>query len=76
MTMWGVRWLPRLVRDTIVVHTITGASLRGVLVGVYSDCVVLSHGTWLGGDTTESVDGEVVIPRDKVGWIQRLGSNE
>ena len=75
--MWGVRWLNRLVRDTIVVHTTTGASLRGVLVGVYSDCVVLSHGTFLGGDTNETVDGNVVIPRDKVGWIQRLpGSNE
>ena len=77
MTMWGVRWLTRLERHEIVVHTITGASLRGVLVGVYSDCIVLTHGAWLGTDTTESVDGDIVVPREKVGWIQKLpGSAE
>lgn len=75
--MWGVRWLDRLVRDHVVVHTTTGASLRGVLVGVYRDCIVLTHVAYLGTDTTENVDGDVVIPRDKVGWLQRLaGSTE
>lgn len=77
MTIGKVRWLNRLVRQTVVIHTTTGTSLRGVLIGVYQDCVVLHHATFLGSDTTQDVDGEVVIPREQVGWLQRLpGSSE
>lgn len=76
MTISGVRWLNRLVRETVVVHTTGGASLRGVLVGVYRDCLVLTHAKYLTSDTTEDVDGEAIIPRPMVAWMQRLPGSE
>jgi small nuclear ribonucleoprotein (snRNP)-like protein len=74
--MWRVNWLSRLVRETIVVHTTGGASIRGVLVGVYRDCVVLQHAKYLTSDTTEDVDGEAIIPRQMVAWMQRLPGSD
>jgi hypothetical protein len=68
-----LRFLPRLARETVVVHTLSGTSLRGVLVASYRDCLVLAHATYLGTDTTIKVDGESVIPREQIAWIQRLG---
>lgn len=76
MTISKVGWLHRLVRETVVIHTGTGASLRGVVVGVYRDCVVLQHARYLTSDTTEDVDGEVVIPRGNVAWMQRIPGSE
>ncbi len=68
-----VRWIDRLVRRNVVVHMTTGASVRGVLVGAHRDCLVLSHVAYLGADAVETVDGEVVVPRERVAWIQTLG---
>lgn len=78
--MTPIRWISRLVARTVVVHTTQDASLRGILVGEYRDCLVLKHGVYLGtigGDRIETpVDGEVVIPRGQVAWIQTLPSEE
>lgn len=62
-----------LVRDTVVVHAGDDDSLKGVLVAVHRDCLVLAHAVslWDGGET--KVDGEAVIPRERVAWIQHLG---
>jgi hypothetical protein len=76
MNIVQVRWLPKVVRETVVVHTTAGASLRGVLVGVYRDCLVLHHAKYLTSDTTEVVDGEAIIPRQMVAWMQRLPGSE
>lgn len=67
-----MRWIDRLTRRTVVVHTTNGMSVRGVLVGAYRDCLVLSHATFLGVETAEQIDGEAVIPRDRVAWLQTL----
>jgi small nuclear ribonucleoprotein (snRNP)-like protein len=68
--MSGVRWINRLTRRTVVVHTRDGQSLRGVLVGAYRDCLVLSHAVYLAGEGEVNVDGEVAVPRQTVGWLQ------
>lgn len=73
LTMNPVRMMRRLVTETVVVHTTAQTSLRGVLVGDYRDAVVLAHATYLGADTTVDVDGEAVIPKAQIAWIQRLG---
>lgn len=58
---------------TVVVHTVQGQSIRGVMTGAYKDCLVLDHAVFLAGDTTTNIDGEAVIPRASVAWIQTLG---
>lgn len=67
-----VRWIDRLTRRTVVVHMTTGASVRGVLVGTYRDCLVLDHAAYLGSEAIEKVDGEVIVPRERVAWMQAL----
>jgi hypothetical protein len=67
-----VRWIDRLTRRTVVVHMTHGASVRGVLVGTYRDCLVLTHAAYLGAEAIEKVDGEVIVPRERVAWMQTL----
>lgn len=66
-------WIKRLSAETVVVHLTTGASIRGVMTGVHRDCLVLVHGAYLGTESVETVDGEIVVPRERVAWIQHLG---
>lgn len=67
-----MKWIDRLRFHHVVVHTTTQSSLRGILIGTYKDSLVLNHAEFLAGDTTTSIDGEVIVPRDKVAWIQTL----
>lgn len=68
-----MRWLNRQLTHTVVVHTTAKESLRGVLVGVYSDCLVIAHAYYLHADGTRTeVDGEAIVPRPQVAWIQKL----
>jgi small nuclear ribonucleoprotein (snRNP)-like protein len=65
------RWIDRLTHSTVVVHMTNGASVRGVLVAVHKDCLVLAHAAYLGGQGAVSpIDGEAVIPRESVVWMQ------
>jgi hypothetical protein len=66
------RWLRQLERKSVSVHTTDGQSLKGVLVGEYRDCLVLVHAEYLSGDTTQPLDGEAVVLRERVSWIQVL----
>lgn len=70
--MSRMRWVDRLVRRSVVIHTTSGESVRGVLVGAYRDCLVLSHAAFLGSDSIEGIDGEAVIPRERIAWLQTL----
>lgn len=71
-----MRWLKRLTARTVVVHLTDDESIRGVLVGVYDDCLVLRHAAYLGVKAVDTIDGEAVIPRDKVAWMQNLPAGE
>lgn len=75
--MLAVSWMHRMLRTTVVVHTTDGQSLRGVAVGMHRDCVVLAHAVYVGTDGAQTrVDGEAVIPRERVSWIQNLQATE
>jgi hypothetical protein len=67
--------LERLTRETVVVHT-AGASLRGVLGAVHRDCLVLWHAAELDAAGSVSIDGEALVPLERVLWIQRLTASE
>lgn len=70
------RWINQLRFLTVIVHTTTSQSLRGVMTGTYKDCIVLEHAEFLSGDTTATIDGEVIVPRERVAWIQTLRAKE
>lgn len=74
--MSRMRWIERLTRRSVVVHTRDGASMRGVLVATYRDCLVLSHANYLAGEGAVAVDGEVVVPRETVSWLQVMPPGE
>lgn len=59
-------------RERIAVHLDDGQSVRGVLTAVHRDCLVLEHAKALGDHVETPVDGEVLIPRARVAWIQAL----
>jgi hypothetical protein len=73
--MRQMRWIDQLTKRTVVAHLRDGVSVRGVLFAAYKDCFVLVSAVYLSpsGDQT-AVDGEVVIPRESVSWIQAIGS--
>lgn len=65
----GVR---RFVGDRVVVHSHDGRSLRGVLTGVFSDCVVVSAVEYLDEANPVGPPGQAVVLRANVSWIHRL----
>lgn len=68
------RYLPTVISETVVVNTRDGNSIRGALVASHGDVIVLKGAVYLGatdGDVT--IDGEAIIPRERVEWIQRAG---
>lgn len=71
-----LRWIDRLTRRTLVVHMSDGVSVRGVLVNAYRDCLVLEHAAYLSGGEETRVDGEVILPRKNLSWIQVVSSSE
>lgn len=62
--------LRRLEKQTVVVHLLSGQSLRGVLVGRYRHDIVLAHVTHL--DEKVDLDGEIVIPRARIDFYQTV----
>lgn len=71
-----MRWLNKITHQTVIVHLENGQSLRGVLTGVFSDCIVMMHARYLSGDNELTVDGEVVVPRPNVGWLQVINAKD
>lgn len=70
------KYLDTVERARVVVHTIGGSSIEGVLVGLYTDCLVLAHASALSGSGRLAIDGEPIIERRNVDWIQKLGPGE
>lgn len=68
------RGLRGLVKDRVVLHTTDGHSIRGVVIGVYRDSIVLGHTAYLDEAREAGLEGDVLVPREKIAWIQRLGS--
>lgn len=60
--------LRRYKGKTIVIHQPNSPSLRGVLLHVYRDCLVLAHAVTL--EPKGDVGGEAVIPLSPGVWWQ------
>ena len=71
-------YLRRVERQTVIVNLVSGTSVRGVLMAVYRDCIVLRHASAAPNGARElvDVDGEQAIPRGNVDWIQVLPTEE
>ena len=66
-------WLDDLTLNTIIVNTTYGEAYRGLKSSVYDDCIVLREARLLQEEGISSpIQGEYVIPRDKVAGIQLL----
>lgn len=69
--MARTRWIERLAKRSVIVHLSDGASMRAVLLRSHPDCMVLVEARYLSPDGQETaVDGEIVIPRQNVSWLQ------
>jgi hypothetical protein len=56
---------------SLVVHTVNGSSIRGVLIGDYADVVVLAAASLLRGtETPAPIAGEVIILREQIDFAQ------
>lgn len=68
-------WLDDLTLETVIVHTRDDMSFKGLKSSVYDDCLVLKEARVLEGEGVSSViNGEVVIPRERVHFVQILPS--
>lgn len=64
-------WLAALTLETVIVTTTFGESFKGIKSAVHDDCIVLREAMLLADDETAHVlGGEIVIPREKLGFIQ------
>jgi hypothetical protein len=69
------RWLDALTLETVVLHmTHDGPSLKGLKLAVHDDCIVLRDAIALGEASSNVLDGEVVVPRDRVLFMQLVPS--
>ncbi len=64
-------WLDGLTLETVIVHTKTGHSIKGLKRTVYDDSVVLSDARVLEDEGMSSLlNGEIAVPRENVDFIQ------
>lgn len=64
------RGLKRRLTRTLVVHTTDGQTVRGILTGDYADLIVLSSPAYLQGANETQLGGDVLILRERIGWMQ------
>lgn len=67
-------WLDDVTLETVIVTTTFGQSFKGLKSVVHDDCIVLKNVIVLETDASTSVEGELVIPREQVGFIQMVGA--
>ena len=68
-------WLDALTLDTVIVHTTHGTSFKGLLRSVHDDCLVLNDAMLLEDTGPTMLNGDVVIPREQVGFMQLVGGD-
>jgi hypothetical protein len=67
------RQLRRLIGERVVVHTRDARSLRGVVVAVHGDWLVLGDPEYLEEARATGMPGEVWVERANRSWIHRVG---
>ncbi|HXS32258.1 MAG TPA: hypothetical protein VN758_00620 [Solirubrobacterales bacterium] len=69
VTRKGIR---RQLRRSVVVHTVDGRSISGVLTTEFSDALELTNAEYLQGTEAAQLAGTILFPRAKVLFIQVL----
>lgn len=70
------RGLTRLRGTRVVLQTKDDRSLRGVLVGVYRDCVVLAHFEYLNEAKPTDLPGEATVLFENLSWVHQLPAGD
>ena len=68
-------WLDEVEMSTVIVVTTNGESFKGLKRAVYDDCIVLRDVMLLEENSTAMINGDFVIPRDKVLGIQLINGD-
>lgn len=63
-------WLDALEMSTVIVLTTDDVSFKGLRRAVHDDCLVLHEAMVLGEDANTVLNGDLVIPREKVLAVQ------
>lgn len=64
-------WLDSLTHETVIVSLKSGnQTFKGILAAVHADCLVLIKAVVLDPESQVVLDGEVVIPRPNVDFMQ------
>lgn len=61
-----------LVRQTVVVNTRDGRTIRGVLMSEHSDRVTLVEAFYLAGSGEHQLAGQTHVPRSNISFIQEV----
>ncbi len=70
-------WIASLTHETVIVHLKGDShSIKGVLAAVHSDCLVLRDAIVLEPESQAVLDGEVIVPRPNVDFMQRIRGDE
>lgn len=56
----------------VVVNLVSGKAIEGVLVRQDGPLLFIKDATWLEGEVTARIDGEAVVERSAVDFIQAL----
>jgi hypothetical protein len=63
----------RALKEKVLVHTGEQETFEGVLVGNFKDSIELATPALLDGDRRERLKGTIVLPRETVWFVQRVG---
>ncbi len=67
-------WLAALTLETVIVHTTSGPSVKGLKAAVHDDCIVLRDAVLLEDTGVAVLDGDIAVPREQVAFMQLVGS--
>lgn len=71
--MFAGRRFKQAVKRHVIVHLTEGASLDGVLGGVYADGLMLEAASWIRADDYDTpLDGVQIIPWQTIVFVQEL----
>lgn len=70
------RGLRRLKGERVVLQTKDDRSLRGVLLDVFRDCVVIGHFEYLEEANPVDLPGEATVRFDNLSWVHKLGPGD
>lgn len=65
-----------LVGERVVLQTRDDRSLRGVLTGVYADCLTVSHFEYLQEAAVAELPGEATVLHSNLSWVHKLGAGD